>query len=171
MRFDSWGAKPSFLGAPHAQVAVSHLVCCIRHASTWMWRATHQYFLYKRAPYRCNAGVERVSVRFFSALIFCFDLFRVRMCFCFYINLPVSKSYLTHYVWIFSKLPTSQKCYPWWIDSSYVPLSKPDEKLRAEKNNTGDPPAAGLLCPIRAYTLCSMVDVSQQAIVVLQYRF
>ncbi len=30
------------------------------------------------------------------------------------------------------------------MDSSYGPLSKSDEKLRAEKNNTGDPPAAGL---------------------------
>ena len=30
------------------------------------------------------------------------------------------------------------------MDSSYVPLSKPDEKLSAETNITGDPPAAGL---------------------------
>ena len=36
---------------------------------------------------------------------------------------------------------------PMTDDSSYVPLSKSDEKLSAEKNITGDPPAAGLYAP------------------------
>ncbi len=39
------------------------------------------------------------------------------------------------------------------MDSSYGALSKSDEKLRAEKNNTGDPPAAGLFDIFRKYEM------------------
>ena len=34
--------------------------------------------------------------------------------------------------------------YPLWMDSPYVPLSKSDEKLSAEKNNTGGARAPAL---------------------------
>ena len=37
-----------------------------------------------------------------------------------------------------------RRCYPLWMDSSYVPLSKSDEKPRAHKIITGGPPAPAL---------------------------
>ena len=40
------------------------------------------------------------------------------------------------------------------MDSSYGALSKSDEKLRAEKNYTGDPPAAGLLYEAPCHLFC-----------------
>ena len=48
------------------------------------------------------------------------------------------------------------------MDSSYGPLSKSDEKLRAEKNNTGDPPAAGLLGRGRMFTRSPAPTVLKQ---------
>ena len=41
---------------------------------------------------------------------------------------------------------------------SYGPLSKSDEKLRAEKNNTGDPPAAGLYMLVPTFSKCRQME-------------
>ena len=48
------------------------------------------------------------------------------------------------------------------MDSSYVPLSKSDEKLRAEKNITEDPPAPGLMVAFISLMKKKMLKYNKQ---------